>query len=140
MPRPKLTPEIAYKLARRLYEATGERNMHLESMIIQDPYVAYMYARRVLKAPWPEAESVIAQNPVWAYWYTRELLKDHRFFDAEPVIAQDPGTACDYAKYILKAPWPEAEITIAQDTGWAHLYVRDVLETSEDYARTGVSI
>ena len=108
MARPKLTPEIAYSLAWRLYAATGERDTRLESVIAQNPMWAYLYARDILKGPWPEAESMIAQDATWAYWY---------------------------AKDILKSPWPEAEEVIAQDATWRCFYARDVLKTPEDHAR-----
>ncbi len=74
MPRPKLTPEIAYNLADRLYQASGERNARLESVIAQDPRMACWYAISVLKGPWPEAESVIVQDKIHARLY-KDLLR-----------------------------------------------------------------
>ena len=42
--RPKLTPQIAYKLATRLYEATGECDTRLEGVIAQDAGWAYGFS------------------------------------------------------------------------------------------------
>ena len=49
MGRPKLTPEIAYNLAVRLYGASGECDTRLESVLSQDAEYAYLYAKNVLK-------------------------------------------------------------------------------------------
>jgi hypothetical protein len=108
MSRPKLTPEIAFNLAVRLYDASGERDERLESVIAQDAQSACWYAERVLKGPWLEAESVIAQDPACAY---------------------------RYALYVLRSPWPEAEPVIVQDPRRAYWYARYLLETPEDVAR-----
>ena len=75
MSKPKLTPQIAYNLAERLYEVTGERNARLESMIAQDRYYAYSYAVDVLSGPFPEAEPVFAQDSYYARAYVRDVLK-----------------------------------------------------------------
>jgi hypothetical protein len=75
MPRPKLTPEIAYNLAIALYNASGERLPHLESVIAQDAWAAFCYARNVLKESFPGAEPTIAQNTAWATAYASIILK-----------------------------------------------------------------
>jgi len=106
--RPKLTPEIAYRLAQKLYMASGEYDARLESTIARDPFWACMYAEYVLHG---------------------------RFFEGEPVIMSSPKYAYDYAVNILRAPWPEAEPVIAQDTEFARRYIRAVLKTTEDRDR-----
>ncbi len=108
MSRPKLTPEIAFNLARRLYDASGERDERLEKMIAQSPMYASAYATSVLKGPFPEGE---------------------------PLIIRYPGWACEYARDALKSPWPEAEPVIAQSVSWSGMYIRTVLKTDEDRNR-----
>jgi hypothetical protein len=108
MSRPKLTPQIAFNLAKALYDASGERDGRLESMIAQDAWEAYLYAKYVLKGQFPEAE---------------------------PIIAQDARSAFEYAYFVLKAPWPEGEPVIAQDLTYVQLYAKNVLKTPEDCAR-----
>ncbi len=104
----RLTLQIAYNLAEALFNASGERDEHLESVIAQDTERAYWYARDVLKGPFPEAEPAIMQHSKFAVWY-----------------AQD----------VLKAPWLEAEPLIARDSIWAAEYSRTVLKTPEDHDR-----
>ncbi len=108
MGRPKLTPEIAYNLAVRLYTVSGERDIRLESVIIQDHDYAYLYSVRILLCPWPEAELIIARDPTWAY---------------------------EYARYMLKGSFPEGEPAIAQRQDHARWYANNLLETDKDYAR-----
>ena len=106
--RPKLTPEIAYNLAERLYKASGECNTRLESVIARSSYYAFSYAWHILKGPFPAGEPAIMQHSIDAYLYARD---------------------------ILKCPWPEAEPAIAQDTVYSHWYAREVLKTPEDHTR-----
>lgn len=63
--------------------------------IMKDPHMAFNYADKVLKAPWPQAE---------------------------PYIMQDPISAISYAIYVLKHPWPEAEQIINTNAGLAGAY------------------
>jgi hypothetical protein len=58
------------------------------------PYIAYCYARDVIKGRWPEAEGF---------------------------IASDPGNAYRYARFVMKCRWVEAEAVIA-NTSWASDY------------------
>jgi hypothetical protein len=109
MGRPKLTPEVAYNLAVRLYAASEERDARLESVLAQDPKIAYDYAYDVLFCD--------------------------RFLAGEPAIMQIPRLAYAYACNMLKAPWPEAESVIAQDAHLADDYSYYVLKTPEDKAR-----
>jgi hypothetical protein len=108
MIRPKLTPPIAYNLAKRLYEASGECDTRLESVIAQNPRLAYAYAMEILKGRFPKGEPRIVQDGGWAYLY---------------------------AKDVLQGPFPEAEPVIAQDPDYARWYIEDVLKTPEDIAR-----
>ncbi len=92
MSRPKLTPQIAFNLAKALYDASGERDERLESVIVQDSYQAYRYAYGILKAPWAEAEPVIARDKSWAKIYIRDVLKTRkdkdRFREVQRWVAQ----------------------------------------------------
>ncbi len=72
MPRPKLTPEIAYNLAKLLYRASSERDARLELTLARNPVWAYFYAKFVL-----------AQDSTHARLYKRLLRtpEDHARFD-----------------------------------------------------------
>lgn len=83
MPRPKLTPEIAYNLAKLLYRASGERDTRLESVIAQRLLWAYFYAKFVLTGPFFAGEPVIVQDTINAHLY-KNLLRtpeDHARFE-----------------------------------------------------------
>jgi lambda repressor-like predicted transcriptional regulator len=135
MPRPKLTPQIAYNLAKALYDASGECDTRLEAVIAQNSGWAYRYAKDVLEGPFPKGEPMISQEPEWAYAYARDVLKGP-WPEAEFAIAKYPGEAYRYAHYVLKAPFPEGESVIAQDADWAYWYAHDVLKgRPEDIAR-----
>ncbi len=133
MSRPKLTLEIAYNLAEALFNASGERDERLESVIAQDTERAYAYALNVLKGPFPEGEPAIARHLHLAYRYARHVIK-RPFPEAELAIAQDPELAFWYARYVLKSSWPEAEFVISKQPFIAYEYM-DLLKTPEDIAR-----
>ncbi len=84
-------PELAYELAL----VRPELRPKLEPAIMKHARYAYMYAKYILKRPWPEAEPYIMKDPKWAYWY---------------------------AAYILKRRWPEAEPYIMKDSHWWAVY------------------
>ena len=53
--------------------------------IKQDPRLAYVYARDVLKSRWPEVEPLIARNFRWGIRYALDLM-DHRWPELEQTI------------------------------------------------------
>lgn len=59
------------------------------------PYNAYYLADCVLDGRWPEAE-----------------------LEAEPLFMTDPCWAYIHARYVRKAPWPEAEAVIKDSRWW----------------------
>ena len=76
MSRPKLTPQIAWNLAVALYDASGECDTRLESVIAQDPELAYVYTIEILKKePFPAGESAIARDNTYAYMYAAYVVK-----------------------------------------------------------------
>lgn len=79
----------------------------------------------------PKLTPEIAYNLAEAL-YAASGERDERL---ESVIAQAPEYACWYARYVLKGPWPEAELVIVQDSLYSYLYAKRVLKTSEDRAR-----
>ena len=40
----------------------------------------------------------------------------------------DPQEAFDYARYVIKGPFPEGEAAIATDTRWSYYYAREVIK------------
>ena len=68
-----------------------------------------------------------AQDAYLAYCYARDLIKG-RFELAEPTIAQDANLAYYYARDVIKGRFELAEPTIAQDASYAYYYVRDLIK------------
>ena len=94
---PYRIPSLAFDIAEKQYQKTGQRDSELESVIAQDPKLAYRYAYSVIKKRWREAESVIARDPKWAFWYAVDVIKK-RWPEAETVIAQDPDSWREYKR------------------------------------------
>lgn len=74
---------------------------------------AYLYARDILKAPFPEGEDLIATETCAAYEYATYVLEG-RFLKGESAIARSGYWALQYAQNILKGPFPQAEAVIAE--------------------------
>jgi len=69
----------------------------------------------------------IAKNPSWAYSYARYVIKA-RWPEAEKAIASDPSYAYHYAKDVIGARWLEGEKVIAADPEWAYYYAIDIIK------------
>jgi hypothetical protein len=112
---------LAYKLAKKLYERTKQRSSELEPIIMKDPYDAYGYAKEIIQGRWKEAEPIIIKDPKYAYHYAMQVIKG-KWIEAEQYIIKDPRYACLYALNIIKDRWIEAEETIKKDPYWWDLY------------------
>jgi hypothetical protein len=47
----------------------------LESIILQNVYYSYLYAKDVIKGKWEEAEAIIAKDAYYSYHYAKDVLK-----------------------------------------------------------------
>jgi hypothetical protein len=79
-------------------------------VIMKDPRDAYLYARDVIKGPWPEAEPYIMKDPRDAYLYARDVIKGP-WPEVEPLIINSPFVT-EYAYDVKKDRWPKAEDNI----------------------------
>jgi hypothetical protein len=77
---------------------------------MKDPRDAYLYARDVIKGPWPEAEPYIMKDPRDAYLYARDVIKGP-WPEVEPLIINSPFVT-EYAYDVKKDRWPKAEDNI----------------------------
>lgn len=75
MARPKLTPQAAFNLAEALYDASGERDWRLESVIAQDSKLSFLYATDIVDGPFPAGESAIIRDNTYSYMYEKYRLK-----------------------------------------------------------------
>ena len=71
-------------------------------------------------------EEMIAQDTAYSYDYARDVLKAP-FPLGEEAIASS-SLAFQYAKYVLKAPFPLGERTIARYADLSYLYANDILK------------
>ena len=51
-----------------------------EAAIAVDPKYAYLYAKNILKSPFPKGEAAIAKDANYAYLYAREVLKANFYY------------------------------------------------------------
>jgi len=98
-----------------------------EATILTEPYAALDYARFVIKERWPEAEPIILTEPDTAYYYVDHVIED-RWPEAEPIILKDALTALLYAKDMMKKRWPEAEPIILKSSYGATMYAQYVIK------------
>jgi hypothetical protein len=93
---------------------------------------AYMYAHFTIKRPWPEAEHLISKEPRAAFRYAYHVLDCQRFLRGEPAIASDASHALQYARNILRGPWPEAEPTLLADPQTKGPYIKFLKDLGVD--------
>ena len=81
---------------------------------------------------------IIMQNQGNAYEYARFVLKE-RWPEAEPIIMKNPDYAYRYARDVINGRWEEAEPYIMKDPTYAYCYARDVIkgrwEEAEPYIK-----
>jgi hypothetical protein len=82
-----------------------KRNLLMEKIIAKNGQVAYLYALKILRAPFPEAETEIAKLPKWAVKYARFVL-GKRFLKAEKNISRHPEYCYEYYNHIIKQKLP----------------------------------
>jgi hypothetical protein len=105
----------------------GDKDPVLVKVVAKSPEYAYLYAKNILKGPFPLGEPIIAKRPGYAFYYAYDILKGP-FPLGEPVIAKDPGYSYIYAKHIMKGPWPLCEPAISTNDYWKQRYQELVLK------------
>lgn len=77
----------------------GEILAARDKLIKTDPWVAYPYARDILRQRSPEIEKVVMQNPMASARYARDVIKGE-WPEAEQLINSDPAATEFYNKHI----------------------------------------
>ena len=72
-------------------------------------------------------EKYIVTSAKYAYQYARDVLKGP-FPAAEAIIAKDAYYAYEYAQGVLKGPFPAGEEAIAKKTEYAYEYTKNILK------------
>ena len=83
------------------YKNNKEELKKREKYIAKDAGYSWLYAKNILKGPFPAGEEAIAKNSNFAYYYVEDVLKCP-FPLGEEAIAKDEYFASEYAKNILK--------------------------------------
>jgi len=113
-PEPQATPEGAF---------TGKSL----AVLATNAEWSFLYAKDILKAPFPLGEKIIATSAMYSYRYARDVLKAP-FSLGEKAIATDARYSHFYAKVVLKAPFLLGEKAIATDSLYSHFYAKVVLK------------
>jgi len=74
-----------------------------------------------------EKEIIDSRNALTIFQYARYVIKD-RWPEAEPIMMKDAYDAYLYAEMVIKRRWPEAEPIIMQELEHAYQYARDVIK------------
>lgn len=82
-----------------------KRNLLMEKVVASNGQIAYLYALKVIRGPFPEAEDSIAKLPKWAVKYARFVLRK-RFAKAEDNISRHPEYCYEYFKHVTKDKLP----------------------------------
>ena len=99
----------------------------LEGIVATSALYSYFYALEVLKGKrFKRGEPVIACSPTYARQYARDILRGP-FPEAEPAIATDATESMAYSKYVIKRPFPMGEKVILENPTTAYQYARHVL-------------
>jgi len=83
--------------------------------------------KRIFEEESKQYEKKIIKDPVKAANWARYVIKG-RWPEAEPYILKDPYAAVDYAGYVIKGRWPEAEPMILTHPYAATDYARYVIK------------
>lgn len=95
-------------------EITQSRS-NMEEALSKNALIAYTYALKVLKGPFPLGEDAIASSASYSYKYARDILKG-RFRKGEKNLL-DSSYIEHYCTDVYKEPWPEAEKVLIQVGG-----------------------
>lgn len=94
----------------------------------KNPYLVYSYARYIVGGKVSdELEDIIVKSKIWSLNYAKDVLK-RPFPKGEEIFSKDGQYSAEYAIYALKKPFPKGEKAIAQNGYWSYLYAEKVLK------------
>jgi hypothetical protein len=127
----KSRPWAGLKKKKKTTEAIDLKNLvtHPKKLKTYDTHISAEEAYDRLKNgdKDPILVKVVAKDPNYAYEYARFVLKSP-FPLGEPIIAKHPVYAYHYARDVLKGPFPLGEPIIAKHTVYAYYYAKDILK------------
>jgi hypothetical protein len=86
------------------------------------PKLLCLYALKIIKGRWPEAERAIKTNAREAFYYARFVIKG-RWPEAENVIVKDSYFSFAYAEEVIKGRWPEAEKILLEKARCGYTFI-----------------
>ena len=98
----------------------------LENVIAKDAKRSVSYAKNILNDAFPKAEKQIATDATASLIYAIHIRE--RFELGEKVIAQDSAASLQYARMVIRGPFPEGEDAISTSPSRSYVYARSVLE------------
>lgn len=95
--------------------------------ISQNSQLAFLYASKINKNPFPLGEKAIAKSDTYAYYYAQTVLFD-RFKLGEPAIAKDAFFSYSYACNVIGRRFELGEEAISKSSEYSYLYAANVLK------------
>jgi hypothetical protein len=90
---------ISYDKEKEFLRFVGTKpSPYMEKECEENPFLAVLYAKLVIKGPFHAGERAIAEDSLRAMWYVRDVTK-RRFLEAEPLIMQS-GVSEQYARVL----------------------------------------
>ena len=119
----KTNPKWAFE-----YALKHGKDEELESIIAKSADYSFKYTYEILhNKPFPLGEPAIAKSAYLAYGYARYILKGP-FKLGEGAIATGPWESLYHAKTVLNGPFKLGEPAIAKDEYYSEKYTQDVLK------------
>jgi len=134
--RHTFVPKLVYEKIVERKAASGTEAE--ESIIATSPTYSYLYAKDVLKTPFPKGEKAISLNPRRSFRYAKDVLGYKRFQLGEPAIFTDAAVSIQYAKVVMKGRILEVEPLIISKFGKSCL--EEMTEFDKTYIQTYFSI
>lgn len=129
--------EVSMNEAEIAFESCkGKRNNNLEKKIIKDDFVAYLYARDIVKGRWQDAEEAISKGAS-AIQYARDVVGG-RWAEAEKYIAESPRDSYIYARDVVRGRFEEGENAIIKDSFYILQYAKLIKRLPEKLHRAMV--
>lgn len=96
------------------YLLTGDRLSYIVfiakdlDLLLQHPYLCYLYARLILEGRWVRGEESIASDALSSFLYAKEVIKGP-FPKGERSILSSPSITRAYTDEVVRDRWLEAE-------------------------------
>ena len=115
-----------YLMHNQSTDISVEDRSYIEGLLINDPYLACLYAIYFLKRPWPEAEAVISKGTDIVKYIKECIRMPHPPF--EPIIVRSARKSYEYARTVINGVWQPGEMAISKASACSYFYARNVID------------